>query len=128
MLLVPSVEVTKGDPHPTWLFRHMGKLMVGGLVAVMPKVASVPLLARKATYVPWLVGYAAAAWMITLFETWADATGAVIPPRLSRLSKYALPSLPRATTRRDEIGRASCRARVGLATDDAWSDRQHKGC
>jgi len=63
MLLVPSGELTKGDPHPFWLTFHMGKLIVGGLVAVMPKVASVLLLARKATYVPWLVRYAAAAWI-----------------------------------------------------------------
>ena len=39
MLLVPSVEVTKGDPHPFWLTFHP-LVMVGGLVAVMRKVAS----------------------------------------------------------------------------------------
>jgi hypothetical protein len=104
MLLVPSVEVEKGEPQPFWLTLHMGKLMVGGLVAVMPRVDSVlllgaSLLARKATYVPWLVRYVVAAWMISLFETCDDVTGALIPPRLSRLSKYALPSLPNATMR-----------------------------
>jgi hypothetical protein len=61
MLLVPSVEVTKGDPTPFWVTLHTGKLIVGGLVAVMRKVASVLPLPRKATYVPWLVRYAAAA-------------------------------------------------------------------
>ena len=62
MLLLPSVELTQGDPHPFWVIFHV-KLMVGGLVAVMRKVASVLLLARKAIYVPWLVRYAAAAWI-----------------------------------------------------------------
>ena len=59
----------------------MGKLIVGGLVAVMRKVASALLLARKATYVPWLVGYVVAAWMIPkgLFETCDEDTGALIP-------------------------------------------------
>ena len=41
--------------------------------------------------------------MIALFERFDDATGAVMPPRLSRLSKYALPSLPSATTRPDGV-------------------------
>src|SRR5215475_4965806 len=67
----------------------------------MRKVASVLRLARKATYVPVLVRYEAAAVRIALFETSADVTGTVIPPRLSLLSKYALLSLPSATTRRD---------------------------
>src|SRR4029077_9547719 len=84
MLLAPSVELTNGDPHPFWVTLHTGKLIVGGLVAVMRKVASVLLLARKATYVPWLVRYVVAAWMISLFETCDDATGALIPPRFSR--------------------------------------------
>src|SRR5262252_7409761 len=103
MLLVPSVEVTKGEPDPFWLTLQIGKLMVGGLVAVMRKVANVVLLARKATYVPWFVRYVAAACTITLFETCDDDNGALIPPRLLRLSKYALPSLPSATTRLDGV-------------------------
>src|SRR5439155_1764760 len=37
--------------------------------------------------------------MIVALATWETAMGALIPPRLSRLSKYALRSLPRATTR-----------------------------
>jgi hypothetical protein len=69
----------------------------------MRKVASVLLLARKATYVPWLVRYVAAAWMISSFETCDEDTGALIPPRLFRLTKYALPSLPSATTRLDGV-------------------------
>ena len=54
MLLVPSVEVTKGDPQPFRLTFQAGT-MVGGLVAVIRKAESRELLARKTTYVPWLV-------------------------------------------------------------------------
>jgi hypothetical protein len=105
MLVVPSVEVAKGVPHPFWLTFHMGKLIVGGLVAVMRKLASTLLLERKATYVPWLVRYVVAAWMIPkgLFETCDEDSAALIPPRLLRLSRYALPSLPSATTRLDGV-------------------------
>src|SRR5262245_60864558 len=34
---------------------------------------------------------------------WLDVIGVLIPPRLSRLTKYALPSFPRATTRWEGI-------------------------
>ena len=54
MLLVPSVEVTKGDPHPFWPRSHV-LVMTGGLVGVMRKVASLLPPPAKATYVPWLV-------------------------------------------------------------------------
>src|SRR5215470_14620021 len=97
MLSLPSVEVTKGDPHP---FRSTNQLvtMAGGVVAVIRNVWSLVPLDRKATCVPWLVRYVAAAWMMKLVETSDDAIGKLMPPRLSRLSKYALPSLPSATT------------------------------
>src|SRR4030095_16160721 len=54
MLLVPSVEVTNGDPQP-FLLTLQAETMVGGLVAVIRKAESEEVLARKATYVPWLV-------------------------------------------------------------------------
>ena len=55
MLLVPSVEVTKGEPQPPLgrvTFQPLGMSIVGGLVAVMRKAESAvlpSLLARKAT-------------------------------------------------------------------------------
>jgi hypothetical protein len=54
MLFVPSVEVTKGEPQPLRLTLHP-LVMVGGLVAVMRNAESKLLLARKTTYVAWLV-------------------------------------------------------------------------
>ena len=65
VLLVPSVEVTKGDPQPTEVrFTLHLWTMSGGLLAVMLKVESSYWLARQDTYVRWLVRYVAAAWMI----------------------------------------------------------------
>src|SRR5215472_14127877 len=55
MLLVPSVVLTKGDPHPFAGYTCHVAAMVGGLVAVMRKVRSALLPSRTATYVPWLV-------------------------------------------------------------------------
>ena len=46
MLLVPSVEVTKGEPRPFWLTLHP-LVMVGGLVAVMRKAVRVLLFGAK---------------------------------------------------------------------------------
>jgi hypothetical protein len=54
MLLVPPVDVTKGEPHPFCPALHPLEI-VGGLVALIRKVASSILLARQATYVLWLV-------------------------------------------------------------------------
>src|SRR6266536_4246359 len=54
ILLVPSVDVTNGDPQPFRLTLHT-LVMVGGLVGLMRKAESVLLLARKTTYVPWFV-------------------------------------------------------------------------
>jgi hypothetical protein len=51
MLLVPSVDVTNGEPHPFVVTLHTGKVTVGGLVAVILNVASFVLLSRNATYV-----------------------------------------------------------------------------
>src|SRR6476659_9491802 len=52
--LVPSVEVTNGDPQPFLLAVQAG-VIVGGLVAVTRKAESRELLARKTMYVPCAV-------------------------------------------------------------------------
>src|SRR4030095_8495359 len=103
MLLVPSVELTKGEPQPPLFLGTFHPLaIVGGLVGVMRKADRTvlpSLLARNATYVLCLVRYVTAAWRIVLLATWETAIGALIPPRMSRLTKYALRSLPSATTK-----------------------------
>src|SRR5215467_1378220 len=76
--LVPSVEVTKGDPHPFGPLLHAMEI-AGGLVAVMRKARSRVAPPRKATYVPWLVRYVAAAWMSRSLATCNEATGALMP-------------------------------------------------
>jgi hypothetical protein len=68
MLLVPSVDVTKGEPTPLCVLLHT-LVMAGGLAAVIRNAESVLPLARKTTYVPCLVRYVAAAWMMELPET-----------------------------------------------------------
>src|SRR5947199_3189016 len=63
ILLVPSVEVTNGEPTPLWVTLQT-LVIVGGLVGLIRKAESREPLARKTTYVPWLVRSVAAAWII----------------------------------------------------------------
>lgn len=53
-LLVPSVDVTKGEVRPLELALQPVAI-VGGLVGVILNAVKIPLTARSATKVPWLV-------------------------------------------------------------------------
>src|SRR5947199_363594 len=48
--------------------------------------------------------------MIALLETCEEATGVLTPPRLLRSSKYALPSLPSASTRLEGVAPGTSRS------------------
>ncbi len=53
-LLVPSVDVTKGEVRPGELALQPVAI-VGGFVGVILNAVNIPLTARSATKVPWLV-------------------------------------------------------------------------
>src|SRR6476661_9314472 len=73
--------------------------MPGGFVGVILYAVTALLSSWKAKYVPWLVRYVTADVPLSVLpETFAWITGAVIPPRLFRFRRYALRSLPRAST------------------------------
>ena len=66
VLLVPSVEVTQGDPQPTEVRFTLHPMDHVRWVACSNAESRELLywLARQDTYVRWLVRYVAAAWMI----------------------------------------------------------------
>ena len=53
-LLVPSVDVTKGEVRPVEV-TVQPVAIVGGLVGVILNAINVPLIGRSTTKVPWLV-------------------------------------------------------------------------
>ena len=74
--------------------------MEGGLVAVMRKVTSYVASIASKSNIRALVSPVGGRCLedATVGDLQMNATGALIPPRLLRLSRYALPSLPIATT------------------------------
>src|SRR5579872_250560 len=105
---VPSVVVTIGDARPPCVEHQAVVAAIGFWVIfittrlpVWPagQFLPVPPSMWNATYVPRAVVYAAGAPFTWLVATDTLSSSPPMPPRLSRLSTYRLPSLPPATMR-----------------------------